>query len=157
MSVLFLVSHELLHHLVPRAGEADQAASGDGSERTVTRDNGCGSTKTGARTSRRSHLHVNRAEGDGVGFEQLDLLARGEAGSVLADDVTVDAMASKIVGKRGSESIIVGKSMDTVPRLRVGLVCRLSSSAGLLRLGWACSDSVQRFRLSLAIKVAQPN
>ena len=46
----------------------------------------------------RSHLHVDRAEGDVIRLDQLDLLARAEAGSVLADDVAADAMASEIVG-----------------------------------------------------------
>ncbi len=41
-----------------------------------------------------SHRHVDWAEGDVVGLDQLDLLARGEDGSVLADDVAADAMAS---------------------------------------------------------------
>ena len=46
----------------------------------------------------RSPLHVDRAEGDVIRLDQLDLLARAEAGSVLADEVAADAMASEIVG-----------------------------------------------------------
>ncbi len=73
----------------------------------------------------RSPLHVDRAEGDVVGFEQLDLLARAEAGvsvagsrreptfrsrreraTVLADDVAADAMASEIVGDQVALPIV---------------------------------------------------
>ena len=65
----------------------------------------------------RSHLHVDRAEGDVIRLDQLDLLARSKAGvsvagsrrepsfrsrreraTVVADDVAADAMASEIVG-----------------------------------------------------------
>ena len=40
MAVLFLVGHEQLNHLVPRAGEAVQAAGGDGSTQLVERQRG---------------------------------------------------------------------------------------------------------------------
>ena len=40
MAVLFLVGHEHLNHLVPRAGEAVQAAGGDGSTQLVERQRG---------------------------------------------------------------------------------------------------------------------
>ena len=45
MAVLFLVGHEHLNHLVPRAGEAVQAAGGDGSTQLVERQRG---RRTGA-------------------------------------------------------------------------------------------------------------
>ncbi len=40
MAVLFLVGHEQLNHLVPRAGEAVQAAGGDGSTQLIERQRG---------------------------------------------------------------------------------------------------------------------
>ncbi|TXT16762.1 MAG: hypothetical protein FD138_4695, partial [Planctomycetota bacterium] len=40
VAVLFLVGHEPLNHLVPRAGEAVQAADGDGSTQLVERQRG---------------------------------------------------------------------------------------------------------------------
>ena len=40
MAVLFLVGHEQLHHLVPRAGKVVQAAGGDGSTQLVERQRG---------------------------------------------------------------------------------------------------------------------
>ena len=40
MAVLFLVGHEQLHPLVPRADEAVQAAGGDGSTQLVERQRG---------------------------------------------------------------------------------------------------------------------
>ena len=40
MAVLFLVGHEQLNHLVLRAGEAVQAAGGDGSTQLVERQSG---------------------------------------------------------------------------------------------------------------------
>ena len=40
MAVLFHIGHEPLNHLVPRAGEAVQAAGGDGSTQLVERQRG---------------------------------------------------------------------------------------------------------------------
>ena len=40
MTVLFLVGHEYLNHLVPRAGKAVQAAGDDGSTQLVERQGG---------------------------------------------------------------------------------------------------------------------
>ena len=45
---------------------------------------------------RASHLHVDRAEGDVVGFEQFDLVAQGEAGYVFADDLAATSPCQEI-------------------------------------------------------------
>ena len=50
----------------------------------------------------RPHLDVDRAEGHVLGLDQLGLLARGEAGAVVADDEPADAIAAEVVGQQAS-------------------------------------------------------
>src|SRR5206468_10251306 len=81
----------------------------------------------------RSPLHVDRAEDDLVGFEQLDLLARGEAGSVLADDVAAVQAAlaerrlsalgeSGLHSRSGSQQKIVGQVPAAGRRKEYGIL-----------------------------------